>query len=98
MYWIYGVAAAAVLVAIGCVIFFIKRKRGGRVDAPVTIDSVVGVKCVVDERIDNGAGCGQVTVGGQSWSARAVDSEKTYEVGEVLRVVAIEGAKLICRK
>ena len=62
------------------------------------IDSIVGTRCVVVERIDGAAGCGQVMVSGQSWSARAVDESVTYEVGETLKVVAVEGVKLICVK
>ena len=61
-------------------------------------DSIVGMRCVVVERIDSEAGCGQVMVNGQSWSARAVDETVTYEVGETLKIVAIEGVKLICLK
>ena len=61
-------------------------------------DSIVGMRCVVLERIDSEAGCGQVMVNGQSWSARAVDETVTYEVGETLKIVAIEGVKLICLK
>ena len=61
-------------------------------------DSVVGMRCVVVERIDGEAGCGQVMVNGQSWSARAVDESATYEEGETLKVVAVEGVKLICLK
>ena len=60
-------------------------------------DALVGAKCTVVERIDEEAGCGLVRVGNQLWSARSVESV-VYENGEVLRVVAIEGVKLICRK
>ena len=62
------------------------------------VEAVVGEKCVVIERIDNYAGCGQAKVRGQVWSARSIDDEITFEVNEVLRVVAVEGVKLICKK
>jgi membrane protein implicated in regulation of membrane protease activity len=52
----------------------------------------------VIERIDNYAGRGQAKVRGQIWSARSVDDEETFEEGEILRVVAVEGVKLICKK
>ena len=64
----------------------------------VSLESVVGEKCVVTERIDNFAGCGQVKVNGQGWSARGAYDDDTFEVGESLRVVAIEGVKLICKR
>ena len=62
------------------------------------VEAVVGEKCVVLERIDNYAGCGQAKVRGQIWSARSIDDEETFEVGDILRVVAVEGVKLICKK
>ena len=57
---------------------------------------LVGKKCVVDEEINNAAGSGQVEINGMSWSARAVNDDAVYGVGEVLTVVAAEGVKLIC--
>lgn len=62
------------------------------------VEAVVGEKCVVLERIDNYAGCGQAKVRGQIWSARSINDEETFEPGEILRVVAVEGVKLICKK
>lgn len=64
----------------------------------VSLESVVGEKCVVTERIDNFAGCGQVKVNGQGWSARGAYDADIFEAGETLKVVAIEGVKLICKK
>ena len=58
----------------------------------------MGEKCVVIERIDNYAGCGQAKVRGQIWSARSINDEETFDPGEILRVVAVEGVKLICKK
>ena len=65
---------------------------------PTNVEAVVGEKCVVLERIDNYAGCGQAKVRGQIWSARSIDDEECFEEGEILRVVAVEGVKLICKK
>ena len=62
------------------------------------VEAVVGEKCVVIERIDNFAGCGQAKVRGQVWSARSIEDEEIFEPGEVLRVVAVEGVRLICKK
>ena len=62
------------------------------------LDAIIGEKCVVTEKIDNYAGCGQAKVKGQIWSARSVDENDVFESGEVLVVVAIEGVKLICKK
>lgn len=61
-------------------------------------DAVIGEKAVVTEAISNLEAKGQVKVKGQIWTARAADKNATYEVGEVLNVIAIEGVKLICKK
>lgn len=62
------------------------------------IDAIIGEKCIVTERVDNYAGCGQAKINGQIWSCRSVNDEDVFECGDVLRVVAIEGVKLICKK
>ena len=62
------------------------------------IDAIIGERCIVTEKIDNYAGCGQVKIKGQIWSARGVMDEDVFEVGDVLHVVAIEGVKVICKK
>ena len=67
-------------------------------DKKSSLESVIGEKCVVTERIDNFAGCGQVKVNGQGWSARGAYDDDSFEVGETLRIVALEGVKLICKK
>ena len=61
-------------------------------------DSIVGERCVVTERIDNYAGCGEVKVKGQIWSARGVLENDAFSEGETLKIVAVEGAKLVCKK
>ena len=67
-------------------------------DHKTNIETIIGDKCVVTEKIDNYAGCGQAKVRGQVWSARSVNDEETFEEGELLKIVAIEGVKLICKK
>lgn len=63
-----------------------------------TPDNIVGKRCVVVEKIDNFAGCGQVKVNGQGWSARSAYDEDCFDVGEVLSIVAVEGVRLVCVK
>lgn len=72
-------------------LFFSKNKK-------TNIDDIIGEKCVVTEKIDNYAGCGQVRVNGQLWSARGSAEYDTFDAGESLTIVAIEGVKLICKK
>jgi len=67
-------------------------------DTKTNIQAIIGEKCIVTEKIDNFAGCGQVKVNGQIWSARSVSEDESFEEGEILSIVAIEGVKLICKK
>ena len=86
-----GVAAVGIILS-----KFVFNKTKG--DVRTNIDAIIGEKCVVTEKIDNFAGCGQARVGSQIWSARGSSETDSFEVGEVLSVVAIEGVKLICKK
>ena len=70
-------------------------RRGKGNDSP---ESIVGEVCTVVERIDSAASCGEVRVGANVWSARGASDDDVYEVGERLRVLAVEGVKLICKK
>lgn len=58
-------------------------------------ESLVGQQAIVISEIDNLQGIGQVTVGGQEWSARSVDENKSLPVGSVVMIRAISGVKLI---
>ncbi len=84
-----------------CGIIFSKTflsKYISKVNCKTNIDAIIGEKCVVTERVDNYAGCGQARIKGQVWSVRSVNDDDVYECGDVLKVVAIEGVKLICKK
>lgn len=54
----------------------------------------IGKLAVVTERIDNLRAEGAVKLSGLVWTARSVDGS-SVEVGRVVRVVRIEGVKLI---
>ena len=58
-------------------------------------DMAIGQDCVVTEEIDNVRGTGAVSVGGKIWTARMADPDGRAGKGAVLRVVRIEGVKLI---
>ncbi len=94
--WIIAIAVVGAL-ALTAVALLIKKASmfSNRI---TTIDTIVGQKCVVTETIDNFAGCGQVKVKGQFWSARGLFDDDVFESGEVLRIIAIEGVKAVCRK
>ena len=96
---VWQVVAFAVVTVIGIFLFRdIVMKKISSNDSKTNIDAIIGEKCVVTERIDNFAGCGQAKVKGQIWSARGAHEDDVFEAGEVLTIVAIEGVKLICIK
>ncbi len=80
--------------SIGNIFFFLKNKSR----ESLTPDSIVGERCKVIETVDNYAGSGLVRVKGQYWAARSVDEDDIFEIGEKLSVVAMEGAKLVCKR
>ena len=67
-------------------------------DKEFSPEGIVGKRCIVIEKIDTFAGCGQVKVNGQSWSARGTFDDDIFEIGETLSIVAVEGVRLICVK
>ena len=97
--FVIQLAVVLLLTVIGFILWYIvSRNKKSSLNTKSEIESIVGDKCVVVERIDNFAGCGEVRVNGQVWSARGVGDDDEFDVGEVLNIVAIEGVKLICRK
>lgn len=71
------------------------RKYVNGKSVPTNADMLIGKDCVVVEDIDNVRGSGAVSVSGQIWSARTLHDEDRPQAGELLRVLRIEGVKLI---
>jgi membrane protein implicated in regulation of membrane protease activity len=59
------------------------------------VESYVGRQVIVVSEIDNLQGIGQVTLGGQEWTARTARDGITLPVGTVGIVKAVSGVKLI---
>jgi membrane protein implicated in regulation of membrane protease activity len=57
------------------------------------VEALKGKQAVVLERVD-GAG-GRIKLAGEVWSARSLDGDSAYEVGQEVDVVEIEGATAI---
>ncbi|MDG5803030.1 NfeD family protein [Streptomyces ossamyceticus] len=88
------VVFAAVSVALIAVVRPVAaRHRAGRPELATGIDALKGKQAVVLERVD-GSG-GRIKLGGEIWSARSLDSQLTFEVGQEVDVVEIEGATAI---
>ena len=62
------------------------------------VESMIGRQAIVISEIDNLQGIGQVTVGGQEWSARSEDDDVKIKVGAVVDIMAVSGVKLIVRE
>ena len=62
------------------------------------VDLVVEETGVVQEEINNLAATGLVKVKAQMWTARSSDDSVVLSVGEHVRIVSVEGVKLICEK
>ena len=65
---------------------------------PTNADMLIGSDCVVRERIDNLRGTGAVLAQGKEWTARTENGDASAEVGEIVKIVRIEGVKLIVKK
>jgi len=74
------------------------KKCFGLKTVATNADTVIGLDAVVLEPISNLEAKGQVKVRGQVWSARSADDAMIYGEGEIVRVLSIEGVKLICEK
>ncbi|KUN38927.1 hypothetical protein AQJ30_12480 [Streptomyces longwoodensis] len=69
------------------------RHRSQRPQLATGVDALRGKQAVVLERVD-GSG-GRIKLAGEVWSARALDGDQSYEPGQQVDVVDIEGATAI---
>ena len=76
---------------------FVKKYVNNRV-TPTNADMVIGKEAVVTEAIDNLQEKGAVRLDGKIWTARMADENAGAEVGETVRILRIEGVKLITVK
>jgi membrane protein implicated in regulation of membrane protease activity len=85
-----GVSIALLLLTRPIAVKYFNKDR-----VKTNVESMIGRQGIVISEIDNLLGVGQVTVGGQEWSARAKDPARKFVVGEVVNVVEIQGVKLM---
>jgi membrane protein implicated in regulation of membrane protease activity len=69
------------------------RHRTQRPPLATGVDALKGRHAVVLERVD--ATGGRIKLAGEVWSARALDTGQSYEVGQEVDVVDIEGATAV---
>ena len=105
--WFAGGAAVAVIVAafhgpvwLQILLFFtrpIAVRYFNRDRVRTNVESMIGRQAIVTSEIDNLQGIGQVTVGGQEWSARTEADGMNLQPGTVVDIVAVSGVKLIVK-
>ena len=105
--WFAGGAAVAVIVAafhgpvwLQILLFFtrpIAVRYFNRDRVRTNVESMIGRQAIVTSEIDNLQGIGQVTVGGQEWSARTEEDGLNLQPGTVVDIVAVNGVKLIVK-
>ncbi|MCX5047176.1 MULTISPECIES: NfeD family protein [unclassified Streptomyces] len=69
------------------------RHSAQRPQLATGVEALKGKQAVVLERVD-GSG-GRIKLAGEIWSARSLDTDSAYEVGQEVDVVEIEGATAI---
>lgn len=86
-------------VAVSAVLLFFTRpiavKYFNKERVRTNVESLIGKQAIVISEIDNIYGSGQVTVGGQEWSARSSKQDVKIPVGVIVMILAIDGVKLI---
>lgn len=65
---------------------------------PTNADMGIGKDAIVTEEIDNLHGKGAVTLDGKIWTARMEQEEQRAVPGEIVRILRIEGVKLIVER
>lgn len=82
----------------GLAIFFVRPWIKERVyrkshDVRIGVSTLLGAEAVVVEHVDVEAG--QVNLSGELWRARPYDATRTYEPGERVRVIEVDGATVL---
>ena len=88
-------ASSVVLIVLFQILFRSKIKKGKK--SATNLDRIIGEQALVTETVNNLSFEGCVKINGQYWSARSNDGE-TINKGEVVEIIAVSGAKLICKK
>ncbi len=71
----------------------LKRAMGHQREIKTNVDALVGSRAVAESTVD--ARGGRVRIGGDVWSARALDEEQVIEAGRTVTVIEISGATAV---
>jgi membrane protein implicated in regulation of membrane protease activity len=78
---------------IGVVRSIALRSQARRPELVSGVEALKGRQAVVLERVDGDGG--RIKLVGEVWSARALDTDRTYEPGQQVDVVEIDGATAV---
>lgn len=88
-----------VFLVISLILLFYTRpiavKHFNKERSKTNLDTVIGKTAVVTIPIHNLQETGQVILDGKEWTARSSDSSKGFEKDSLVKVVSIQGVKLI---
>jgi membrane protein implicated in regulation of membrane protease activity len=94
-----GVIAQVVVFAIvSCALIAVvrpiaARHSRGRPSLRTGVDALKGRQALVLERVDKAGG--RIKLAGETWSARSLDGDQTFEPGQEVDVVDIDGATAV---
>lgn len=89
-----------VFCAVSLIALFLFRpsavKRFNKSTVATNVDSIVGTKAKVTEKVDNINGTGAVFLNGLTWTAVSAE-DKVIEVDTIVTVVEVKGVKVIVK-
>ena len=93
--WVQGLVFLVVSLALLVLTRPLAKKYVNSRITPTNADRIVGSDCVVVEEIDNLLGTGAVSADGKVWTARMDTADGKAPKGAVVKVLRIEGVRLI---
>lgn len=89
----------AVFVTVSFLLLFLTRPFAAKYinakTVKTNVNSLIGTQARVIVEVNNTLDTGQATVGGQEWTARALDDAAVYPAGTLATIREIRGVKLI---
>jgi membrane protein implicated in regulation of membrane protease activity len=88
---VFAVVSVALIAVVRPIAY---RHQNQRPELRSGVDALKGRQAVVLERVDGGEG-GRIKLGGEVWSARALDTGQVFDPGQQVDVVEIDGATAV---
>lgn len=96
------IGQGVVFLLVSCLLFVFTRpwamKYINKKRIKTNYEKEIGKVIKISERVDNLAQSGKSVVDGQEWTVRAEADKEILEIGELAKVVAVSGVKLIVEK